>query len=209
MSSADPRLDRTASLVLIAFYATPVVFPVMGSLILQRRPYTKVAWLMVGLGLSVGFGILSYAYGVVGYPPGPYAPLPFALVALVISQMFFIPAIAGATTWILLLYPTDHLLGPRWAWVGWGSIAISATFVIGSMLTPGLVDKEALPGLMNPLGLTGELGATMQIVGEAAQVLALLGPALGALSLVLRYRRADAVVAAQIRWLALVTVLAV
>src|SRR5690348_17405073 len=43
--------------------ALPIFFPIVGALILQRRPRTRVAWLMSGLGLSIGFGLLAYAYG--------------------------------------------------------------------------------------------------------------------------------------------------
>jgi hypothetical protein len=208
-TSDDPRFHLDPSLVALGFLATPVAFPIMGALIVQRRPRTRVAWLMIALGLSVGFGLTSFAYGVIGYPPGPHAPLPFALAALVLSQLFFLPAIVGATTWILLLYPTDHLLGPRWRWAGWFAIGCSALYVVGTMLTPGPVDSETLPGLQNPLGVQGEFGAAMRTVGQAANALAILGPAFGALSLILRYRRADPVVAAQIRWLALVTSIAI
>src|SRR5258706_4695201 len=111
-TSGDHRFTLDLSLITIGFLGTVLTFPLMGALILQRRPSTRVAWLMIGLGLSVGLGLFTYAYGVVGSPPAE--PLPFALPALVASQLFFLPAIGGATTWILLLYPTDRLLGPRW-----------------------------------------------------------------------------------------------
>ena len=208
-SRGDGRFDLDVSLVALGFLATPVAFPVMGALIIQRRPRTRVAWLMVGLGLSVGFGLASFAYGVIGYPPGPYAPLPLALAALVVSQLFFLPAIVIATTWILLLYPTDHLLGPRWRWAGWFAIGCSALFLVGTMLTPGPLDSEALPGLQNPLGVPGQLGAALRTLAQVANAVAIIGPASGALSLIVRYRRADPVVAAQIRWLALVTTIAI
>jgi hypothetical protein len=208
-ASGDPRFHLEADLITLGFVTTPVVFPVMGALILQRRPRTRVAWLMVALGLGVGSVLFAYGYGVVGYPPGPHAPLPFALLALVVSQLFFVPAIVGATTWILLLYPTDHLLSPRWRFAGWFAAVLAVVYVAATLFSPGPIDSENLPGLLNPLGLPGDAGATMRLVAQLANAVAVAGPALGALSLIVRYRRADLVVRAQIRWLALVTVVAV
>lgn len=208
-NSGDQRFHLDPSLITLGFLATPIVFPVVGALILQRRPMTRVAWLMMALGLSVGFGLLSYAYGVVGYPPGLHAPLPFALAALVLSQLFFIPAIVAATTWILLLYPTDRLLSPRWVLAGWFATSLSVAYLLATVFQPGPMDNDALPGVQNPLGLPGGLGETLRTIGQLANAVAIVGPALAAWSLILRYRRADRVVQAQIRWLALVAVFAV
>src|SRR5206468_3180905 len=146
--SGDHRFTLDLSLITFGFLGTVLTFPLMGALIVQRRPSTRVAWLMVGLGLSVGLGLLTYAYGVVGSPPAE--PLPFALPALVASQLFFLPAIGGATTWIMLLYPTDRLLTPRWRWVGVLAVVGAAVFVVGTLFRPGELDSAALPGVVNP-----------------------------------------------------------
>jgi hypothetical protein len=203
----DPRFRLPLDLITIGFLATVILFPVMGALIIQRRPFTRVAWLMIGLGLAVGFGLFTYAYGVVGSPPA--APLPFALVALVLSQLFFIPAIGGATTAILLLFPTDRLLSDRWRPVVWIAIFAVLTYVIGTLFKPGEFDSTALPGVRNPLAAPEPLGDAFRLIADLGNVIGLGGLILAAASLVLRYRRADPIVAAQIRWLALVASLAV
>src|SRR6266550_1049789 len=87
-SVGDPRFMLDPSLITLGFLATVLTFPLMGALIVQRRPSTRVAWLMIGLGLSVGFGLFTYAYGVVGSPRA--GPSPLALSALVASQLFFL-----------------------------------------------------------------------------------------------------------------------
>jgi len=206
-TSGDHRFTLDLSLITFGFLGIVLTFPLMGALIVQRRPSTRVAWLMIGLGLSVGLGLFTYAYGVVGSPPAE--PLPFALPALVASQLFFLPAIGGATTWIMLLYPTDRLLAPRWRWAGVLAVVGAAVFVVGTLFRPGELDSAALPGVVNPIAATGGLGALAETLINAGNVLGLCALILAAVSLVLRYRRADLVVAAQIRWLALVAVLAV
>src|SRR5204862_497883 len=82
-SIGDRRFTLDLSLITIGFLGTVLTFPLMGALIVQRRPTTRVAWLMIGLGLSVGLGLFTYAYGVVGSPPALVAVL--AVIALAIS----------------------------------------------------------------------------------------------------------------------------
>ena len=91
----DPRFTLPLDLSTVGYFAIVTLFPLMGGLIIQRRPYTRVAWLMIALGLGLGLGLLTYAYGVNGMPPAP--PSPFALELLALSQLFFVPSLGGAT----------------------------------------------------------------------------------------------------------------
>ena len=209
LASGDARLQFDLNLVTLGFYASIVSFAVMGALIVQRRPTTRVAWLMLVAGIGVGLGLFGYSYGVAGHAPGPYAPLPFALPVLVVSGVFFIPSLGTTWTWILLLYPTDRILGPRWRWVGIAGIACGAAFVIGTLLVPGPIDEELLPGVDNPLGVPGDAGAALASLADVGNYAGLVFLTLAAVSLVVRYRTADLVVRAQIRWLAVVAVVAV
>jgi len=206
-AKGDRRFVLEVNLITIGFLSTVVLFPTMGALIIQRRPFTRVAWLMVALGLAVGFGLFTYSYGVIGMPPAP--PLPLAMTSLVLSQLFFVPAIGAATTGILLLYPTDRFLSPRWRPVAGLAIFGSLGYVIGTLFKPGQFDSTALPGVYNPLGAPEALGSAFGFIADLSNLIGLGGLILAVVSLVLRYRRADAIVAAQIRWLALVAVFAV
>lgn len=208
-AAADDRLEFDLNLVTLGFYGSIVTFATMGALIVQRRPTTRVAWLMLAAGVGVGLGLFGYSYGVAGQGTGPYAPLPFALPVMVVAGVFFIPSLGATWTWIFLLYPTDRLLEARWRWVGAGGIACAVAFVVGTLFAPGELDDAALPGVENPLGIQGDLGTFMTVLGEAGNYVGLVFLSAAALSLVVRYRRADAVVRAQIRWLAVVAVLAV
>jgi hypothetical protein len=203
----DPRFVLGFDLITFGFIATVVVYPLTGALIIQRRPFTRVAWLMIGLGLMIGFALITYAYGVVGQPPR--ASWAFTIPSLVLSQLFFIPAIGTVTTVILLIYPTDHVVGPRWRWVGIVAACAAIAYDVGTLFHPGPFDSDVLPGVLNPLGAPGDLGIAFGALADAANAVGLVALILAALSIVQRYRRADPIVAAQIRWLALAAVLGV
>ncbi|TAK00363.1 MAG: hypothetical protein EPO36_09060 [Chloroflexota bacterium] len=200
----DPRFRLPVDLVTIGALGILLLFPIMGALIIQRRPFTRVPWLMIAVGLGIGLGLSTTAYGVNGLPPA--GPLPFAVEALVISQVFFVPSLAGATVLILLLFPTDRLVGPRWRYVAWLAFAASAIDVVGALSRPDL-NPEMLPGVPNPIAPAGSAGL-VDILFVAANLTASATLILAAASLVVRYRGAGSVERAQIRWLALFGVLA-
>jgi hypothetical protein len=206
-AKGDPRFVMGIGPIPIGFLANVILFPVMGALIIQRRPRTRVAWLMIALGLGVGLGVSTYAYGVVGQPPAP--PLPFALPLLVVSQIFFVPSIGAATTWILLLYPTDRVVSERWRVVGWVAVVASMAYGAASLVMPGELDHIELPGLLNPIGAPVESKPFVELVLAVANAFGLGSLILASVSLIARYRRAEPLVAAQIKWLALVAALAV
>jgi hypothetical protein len=203
-TAGDPRFSLAVDLTTVAYLATVILFPIVGSLIAQRRPSTRVAWLMIAMGLTLGVGLLLYGYGTIGQPPR--TPLPGALAALVLSQLLFVPAIAIGSTFLFLLFPSDRLLGPRWRLVALLSVAGGAAFVAASMLRPGELDPALHPGLRNPIGLPPAWSALTDALLMLGNVTVVSAAAFGAWSLVLRYRGGDPIEQAQIRWVALVGV---
>jgi hypothetical protein len=203
-SRGDARFSIGLDLVTIGFLGTVVAFPVVGALIIARRPRTIVAWVLVLMGVSLGTGVLTAGYGMVGVRPlagGP--PWPFALELLVLSQLFFVPALGLGTTLLLLLYPTDTLLSPRWRWLAAGAVTAAALWDVGVTFRQGELDPIGLPGLLNPLAAPPPLDTVVAVLPIVSNALAVPMILLAMVGLVLRYRRADPVVAAQIRWFAL------
>jgi hypothetical protein len=205
-TAGDTRFSVGFDLPTFSFLGSIVLYPTVGALIIQRRPTTRVAWLMIGIGLALGAGLSLYGYGVVGMPPRP--PLPGALTAIVLSQLFIVPALATGSALLFLLFPADRLLGPRWQAAVALSVTGSLLFVMGSLIAPGQLDAVNLPGVANPIGLPerwGDASGALVIVGNIGLI---VSAAIGAASLVLRHRRGDPVQRAQIRWIALVGSLA-
>ncbi|HSL75928.1 MAG TPA: hypothetical protein VK867_03215, partial [Candidatus Limnocylindrales bacterium] len=150
-TAGDQRFRVGLDVGSIAPVMTTLLFPLVGALIVQRRPTTRVAWLMIAMGTGLGLGFVTYGYGAIGLPPPPVYPLAFE--AIVISQFFMVPVLATCTTLLLLLFPTDHLLDPRWRSVAVLACVGLVAYMIGSSFHPGLVGDSNFPGLVNPIGL--------------------------------------------------------
>jgi hypothetical protein len=205
-AGGDKRFPISFDLVAIGFLGSVILFPVMGALIIQRRPLTRVAWLMIVTGVGLGFGLLLFGYGTTGMPPAPSRP--FALQALVLSQLFFLPSIATGAVILLLLFPTDRLLEPRWRIAVVMTVVGVVLYDLGTLFHGGALDEGRFPGLQNPLGAPQALAPLVSLMATVGNILVTIAALLGALSLVVRYRRADVVEAAQIRWIALLASLA-
>jgi hypothetical protein len=205
LSASDPRFSLGVDLFAIGVSANVILFPLVGALIVQRRPMTKVAWLMILTGVVLGFGIFTFGYGVTGLPPGPSRP--FTVTALVVSQLFFIPAVAMGAALLLLLFPTDRLLGPRWRSVVVLTLVGVVLYEIGSLFRYE-IDPEKLPGLLNPVGVPEEWAQAIDVVTTVGNTLVGVAVLLATVSLYVRYRQAGPVEAAQIRWVAFVGALA-
>ncbi|HYN98877.1 MAG TPA: histidine kinase, partial [Actinomycetota bacterium] len=101
---------------------------------------------------------------------------------------------------LLLIFPNGRLLSRKWRLVLWADGVCVALFVLGATLFTwpergvGLLDPADVP-VENPTPLTEGVEAA----SIAFLMLALGG---GALSLILRYRRADGIERHQLKWLA-------
>ena len=200
------RFAITLDPVTFGLLGSVILFPIMGALIIQRRPVTKIAWLMIATGVGLGLGLVTYGYGVIGLAPGPERP--FALQALVLSQLLFVPSIACGTALLLPLFPTDHLIGPRWRIVMVMTVVGLVVLELGDLFRQRELDHEQFPGLQNPVAAPADWTLAVDVLSLLGNALVSVAVLLGALSLVVRYRRADAVEAAQLRWFALVAGLA-
>jgi hypothetical protein len=120
----------------------------------------------------------------------------------------FVPSIACGTALLLPLFPTDRLIGPRWRIVMVITVIGVVVLDLGELFRLGELDHERFPGLQNPVAAPADWTLAVDVLSLLGNALVSVAVLLGALSLVVRYRRADAVEAAQLRWFALVAGLA-
>jgi hypothetical protein len=191
------RADLTAlsaSAVPLAVAALSAV--AVGAVVASRRPRHPVGWLLLVMGLSIVVHEVTYSYTRYGLVVRPGA-LPGAAYLAGLNNGAVVQWIACAG-FVLLLTPDGRLPSPRWRW--WARIAAAAAglWLLGSIVDPAPLRPE-YPDIANPLGVPALFGPLDLLVFAALIVLVSL--IVGAVSLLLRYRRARGVERLQLRWL--------
>ena len=180
-----------------------VTAPTVGAVLAARRPRHPVGWLLLGLGASIGLSGFIDGYALYGLLARP-GSLPAVRWPAIYSPAVAVAGIA-CVGFVLLLTPTGSLPSPRWRW--WARVAAAAPVVYLVALT---LNTEPLDptyrSVTNPLGLHAFQRpiAVTHIVASGVAVVAVV---VGALSLVVRFRRARGTEREQLRWVALAAVL--
>ncbi|HYY07666.1 MAG TPA: histidine kinase, partial [Actinomycetota bacterium] len=184
-----------------------LLYATIGRLIVARQPRNTIGWLLLAIPLVASLALAngSYAQHTLVSEPGS---LPFGVLsawidrwAIVAALVMFIP--------IFLIYPDGHLPSKRWRWVLAVTIAAPVLTVVSFALTPGRLTGAfadlRTAHVVNPLGVSSppHLVQTLTgVFGAATFATAILG----AVAIVVRFRRAGADVRQQIRWLAAVAI---
>jgi hypothetical protein len=168
----------------------------VGAVLASRRPAHPVGWLLLAMGLSLMAHDLTYSYTRYGLVARPGA-LPGAAYLSGFNNGVFMVWIACAG-FVLLLTPTGRLPSPRWRWWAWTAATGAGLWLLGSVVDPAPLRPE-YPDIANPLGVPA-LSVPLNVLFMTALVV-LVSLIVGAVSLLLRYRRARGVERLQLRWL--------
>jgi hypothetical protein len=176
----------------------------VGVVLAARRPRHPVGWLLLGLGVSIGLTGFADSYVLYGQLVRSGA-LPAVRWLAIYSPAVTLTGVA-CVSFVLLLTPTGSLPSPRWRW--WARVAAAApvVYLVAITLKSQAVDP-AYRSVTNPLGLQA-LQLPITITHIVASVIIVVAVVVGALSLVVRFRRARGVERQQLRWVALAAVLA-
>jgi hypothetical protein len=191
----------TIASVILAVLSSATV----GAILVIRLPRNLIGWLLLACGFliaaSLGFpGLADYGLNV---HPGS---VPGAIWLAVLSGLTWVPFSVGLGFYLPLLYPSGHLLSPRWRPVAFlGIVAIVFSTVQNALapFTPGAFP----PADQNPLAIGGPVGDLASHLGAASTVIGVFALPLAAVSLVIRYRRASGIERQQLRWLAAVGII--
>jgi hypothetical protein len=177
----------------------------VGAILVIRLPRNLIGWLLLACGFLIAFnlgtsGLADYGLNVhSGSVPG-------AIWLAVLSGLTWMPFSAGLGFYLPLLYPSGHLLSPRWrpvAFLGVVAIVFSTAQNALAPFTPGAFP----PADQNPLAIGGPVGDRPALLGAASKVFGVFALPLAAASLVIRYRRASGIERQQLKSLAAVGII--
>ena len=176
-----------------------LMLSVPGFLLAGHRPDNPIGWLLLAGGVGYATSAAGYVVLVLGTEPGE-SGLGWRLVAT--ATNFGWPWAVGLSIPLsLLLFPDGRPLGPRWRWL----VGIAA---VNGVLFSILIGSPA-GGLSTSVGVEGLPALTapwLRVAWTWLTVPGLIIYVLGLVSLVLRYRRGDAVLRQQISWVLLAVI---
>jgi hypothetical protein len=205
IESGFPQLTAALSRGNLTSAAAAVSAATVGAVVASRRPRHRVGWLVVALGLALVAAGLAFSYTRYGLVARPGAlPAAYYLAGFANSTVFLYLSLAG---FILLLTPTGKLPSPRWRWWARLQLAAVALAFLTAVAEPMPLYPE-YPEIGNPLGVAALASGPLAAAFPVGALLILAGLPVGAVSLLLRFRRARGLERLQLRWLAVGAALA-
>jgi signal transduction histidine kinase len=190
---ASGRIDGNGML----FGLLMMPFPIVGFVVITRRPRATLGWLMFSIGFAIALPFESYASYALGARGGD---LPGGPLALALAGPAWVPFIA-ISGYLLLLFPDGHLPSRRWGWFAWTCGIGLGLLALLILVAPGNGADLGFPRVANPLGIDA-----LEPYLDRVVVLSVLAPILmlgGAAGMIVRLRRAtDDVERRQLRVLA-------
>ena len=186
----------------LAVVAQAMAFSTAGCLIAWRRPETPVGWSLFAVGLVWSLMAALNTYPDYAMADGTGTTAEQRPAAWVVNWIWIFAFVS--LTMFFLHFPDGRLPGRRWRIAIW-CVAVGGVLLLSAQaLMPGPL--EAFPAIANPFGITGadEVLRSADAIGNT--LIALAGVA-SIVSLVVRFRRSDAVLRRQLLWMALAGVL--
>jgi len=186
----------------VAFAVAGLAFATIGALVVARVPGNRIGpvFCLMGGILAAGDFVFQYADRALFITPGD---LPGGAAAAWL-QNFGVPPAFGLLGVALLLFPDGRIPSRRWRPALWLALAGITLNVLGYALRPGPLDAP-FDTVTNPLGIAGAFDL-MGALSGVGWVLMGASVGLAAAATPIRLRRSRGAARAQLKWLALATV---
>lgn len=192
-----PPSEGGTPLTVVILGAGSVTYPIVGAFIAARQPRNAVAWIIIAAGVAMALVSATAGYARFSLSVSR-ATLPGTEIAAWVASWVFVPALGLAAAILLLLFPTGRPPNHRWRPVVWITVIATGATAIGYALRPGPLALAV--SLDNPFGL--EIFGIAGVLADAGDVVFPAVVAIGAASMLVRYRAASAEERRQIAWFA-------
>ena len=192
----QPAARSADGLGFLAWAPGVLAFGVVGALVAARRPNNAVGWLFLAIGVTEPFAVFADAYAHLASADGDIARAAWIGVLGAAANSTF----TGFLLLIILLFPTGNAPSRRWRPVVGVVLAWQAIVTTAILFAPGPI-AGTLP-MVSPLaasGIGGEIAAGLAGLTEVGAVPLIL---LTVPALLTRWRGADGVERAQLKWFA-------
>ena len=182
----------------VALFLALFAFATMGGLVAAHVPGNAIGWIFLGIPLGGALAGITenLAFQGLYHDPGS---VPGAIGFAWVYAWVWYPTV-GLLGFVLLLYPTGKVPGPRWRFVAWALGVVLAVMTLGYMFYPGPLDKDTrLPD--NPLGIQALQGVFDR--SDTAASISVAGLVIAAVvSVIVRFRRSRGDERQQMKWMA-------
>ena len=194
--TGEATSERTVMMAvqLSSFFA----FPVVGSLIVSRRPGNTVGWIFCAIGLGTAATSFTAGYVQHALATGADAQLATSLIDALGNGVWNLNL--GLGSLLLFLFPDGKPPSRGWRLIVWLDAIAIALMVIATWVQPGPL--EAHGRVVNPIGLA-VAGPVLNVVNAVGHAVFLPLVLLAVASVIVRYRRAAGIQRQQIKWFAL------
>src|SRR5215218_10005419 len=175
-----------------------VLFAAVGALVASRQPKNTIGWIFCAIGLFLTSSEAAGQYAIYAVVSSP-GSLPWGGTAAWLEAFLNGPIIIAMFALLWLLFPDGRPPSHRWRAVLWLDLIAAVLLFVGSF-KPGPMPTSSL-NVANPFGIE-EIGALLNVLLYVGLSLALAVTAVGAVSLMVRFRRSRAEERQQIKWFA-------
>ncbi|MDX6688755.1 MAG: hypothetical protein QOG15_212 [Solirubrobacteraceae bacterium] len=181
----------------LTFGAVQLTTGVIGAVVAARLPGNAVGWVLLEIGVGLGFSVSAAAYGELGISSS--SGLPGDHIAAWIGTWTFVPVIYVGIVLLLYLFPDGRFMSRRWKRIAIASLAIVLFATVGQAFAPGPLDGAS--DIDNPLGASGGLGDAIIGLRNLGNLLGLPATLLALSGIVVRFRRSRGIERQQLKWI--------
>lgn len=190
------------------FVLAAVAYSYLGLLMVARQPGNRVAWLLFVVATWVSVTGLTELLGPSDdLPPDPVTV--WDVLAITWGNTGYFVGFIIPLLLFFYIFPTGRFLTRRWSWAGWVVGVISLLAVASQVFAERVGPDGTDWTVANPIGFLEAAGPDEGVLGAVFGV-GFVAVGLGAIpAIIVRYRRSEAVVRTQLKWVVYAMVLMV